>query len=140
MTEIASVYRNKYGGTVKFGLSSPGYNILSKKTNADLCGRKKGMPYNTHISCLDATYTELVNFGAKLDYKEQRFNGNVIDFFVASSFLTNNKEKFEAFLKNAIKCGFFQMHNDGKLVPASADLLLFFPVSIDAGIEQMICF
>lgn len=109
MTEIASVYRNKYGGTVKFGLSSPGYNILSKKTNADLCGRKKGMPYNTHISCLDATYTELVNFGAKLDYKEQRFNGNVIDFFVASSFLTNNKEKFEAFLKNAIKCGFFQM-------------------------------
>ena len=37
-------------------------------------------------------------------------------------------------------CAFFQLHNDGKLVPASADLLLFFPVSIDAGIEQMICF
>ena len=109
MVEVSSKYRNQFGGTVKFGLSSPGYNILSKKTNADLSGRKKGMPYNTHISCLDAAYTEIVNFAAKLEYTEQRYNGNVIDFFVAPSFLLENKEKFVAFMQAAIKCGFFQM-------------------------------
>lgn len=109
VAEVARSYKNSFGGTVKFGLSSPGYNILSKRANADLSGRKKGMPYNTHISCLDATYTEVVNFAAKLDYNNQRFNGNVIDFFAAPSFLNENKEKFVIFLKAAIKCGFFQM-------------------------------
>lgn len=109
MTEVASEFKNRYGGTVKFGLSSPGYNILSKKANADLSGRKYGMPYNTHISCLDAAYTEVINFAAKLEYKDQRFNGNVIDFFAAPSFLAENEDKFRLFLKNAIKCGFFQM-------------------------------
>ena len=109
MTKVAANYKNQYGGTVKFGLSSPGYNILSKKTNADISGRKFGMPYNTHISCLDASYTEIVNFAAKLKYEDQRFNGNVIDFFMAPGMVTENAGKFVLFLKGAINCGFFQM-------------------------------
>lgn len=109
LTSVATRYKNFYGGTVKFGLSSPGYNILSKKANADLSGKKSGMPYNTHISCLDASYTEVVNFASHLDYKKQRFNGNVVDFFVAPGFLKENADKFYLFMKNSIKCGFFQM-------------------------------
>lgn len=109
MTEVVSDYHNPLGGTVKFGLSSPGYNILSKKTAADVSGRKAGMPYNTHISCLDANYTEVVNFAGKLNYNDQRFNGNVVDFFTSPSFIEQNVDKFTAFMHGAIRSGFFQM-------------------------------
>lgn len=109
MTEIARNYRNKLCGTVKFGLSSPGYNILSKKTAADVSGRKRGMPYSTHISAMDASYTEVVNFASELNYDNQRFNGNVVDFFVSPDFINNNIDKFILFIKGAIQCGFFQM-------------------------------
>lgn len=109
MTVVARRYRNRFGGTVKFGLSSPGYNILSKKTAADVAGRKEGMPYNTHISCIDAPYTEVVRFASRLKYDKQRFNGNVIDYFIAPDFLNQNHEKFVLFMKGAIKSGFFQM-------------------------------
>lgn len=107
--EIAKSYKNPLGGTVKFGLSSPGYNILSKRTVADVSGRKAGMPYNTHISCLDAGYTEVVNFAGKLDYNDQRFNGNVVDFFASPSFIEQNIDKFTVFMVGAIRSGFFQM-------------------------------
>lgn len=106
---VVTNYHNKFGGTVKFGLSSPGYNILSKKTMADFSGRKKGDPYNTHISCIDAPYTELVHFASQLKCKHQRFNGNVLDFFVSPSFIEKNFEAFLKFLKGSIKQGFFQM-------------------------------
>lgn len=109
VARVAAAYKNKYGGTVKFGLSSPGYNILSKKANADIAGRKYGMPYNTHISCLDAPYTEVVNFAGKLSYKNQRFNGNVIDLFAAPGFIAENTEKFVLFMRGSINAGFFQM-------------------------------
>ncbi len=109
IVDIVKEYRNPLGGTVKFGLSSPGYNILSKKTAADFSGRKKGMPYNTHISCLDASYTEVVNFAGRLSYDRQRFNGNVVDFFVPPSLIEDNLEKFVLFMKGAINTGFFQM-------------------------------
>ena len=109
MTEVAKNYRNPHGGTVKFGLSSPGYNILSKRTAADVSGRKAGMPYNTHISCLDASYTAVVNFAGKLKYNNQRFNGNVVDFFASPSLIEQNIDKFTAFMIGAIRAGFFQM-------------------------------
>ena len=109
LSEIAKVYRNPLGGTVKFGLSSPDYNILCQKTSSDLSGRKAGEPYNTHISCRDASYTELVNFAGKLDYSNQRYNGNVVDFFISPGLISNNKNKFITFMIGAIKSGFFQM-------------------------------
>ncbi len=107
--ETAKRYRNMYDGTVKIGLSSPGYNILSKKTAADFSGRKAGMPYSTHISCSDAPYTEVVNFAGQLDYKGQKFNGNVVDFFVPPTFLEDNFDKFILFMQGAVRAGFFQM-------------------------------
>lgn len=106
---IAEKYINPLGGTVKYGLSSPGYNILSKKTPSDFSGRKAGMPYNTHISCTDAPYTEIVNFAGKLDYSNQRFNGNVVDFFISPGLVEKNTDKFIAFMQGAIISGFFQM-------------------------------
>lgn len=109
LAEIAKAFRNPLGGTVKFGLSSPGYNILSKKMPADVSGRKAGAPYNTHISCMDASYTEVVNFASQLSYKDHRFNGNVIDFFLPTGFLAENIDKFVLFMRAAIQIGFFQM-------------------------------
>ena len=109
IASIAKSYHNALGGTVKFGLSSPGYNILSKRMSADFSGRKNGKPYNTHISCTDAGYTEIVGFAAKLEYGDQRFNGNVIDFFMTESLIDENTGKFVLFMKGAIASGFFQM-------------------------------
>ena len=105
----AKTYRNRLGGTVKFGVSSPGYLLQGKKNAADVSGRKSGQPYNTHISCMNAPYTEVVHFAAQLDYTDQRFNGNVVDFFLTGDFLRNNIDKFVLFLQGAIREGFFQM-------------------------------
>lgn len=107
LAEVACNYTNRLGGTVKFGFSSPGYNMLSKKSAADLSGKKAGEPYNTHISCTDASFTEVVNFASKLNYSKQRFNGNVVDFFCTNEIVAN--EKFFDFMKIAIQVGFFQM-------------------------------
>jgi len=109
LTDIVTKYRNKYGGKVKIGLSSPAYNIDSKHTLGDFSGRYKGTPYNTHISCLNAAYTEIVNFAGQLHYDKHRFNGNVVDFFITPKFLSENEDKFIVFLKTAIKQKFFQM-------------------------------
>ena len=106
---IAKGYTNKFGGTIKFGLSSPGYNASCKKMLGDFSGRKAGDPYNTHISCKGAGYTEVVSFSGHLEYDSQRFNGNVDDFFVSPDFLNNNREKFITFMMSAIKEGFFEM-------------------------------
>lgn len=109
LTDIVKAFRNKFGGTLKFGLSSPGYNSSCKKMPGDFSGRKFGEPYNTHISCLGAGYTEVINFCGQLEYSEQRFNGNVADFFVGPEFLSNNQEKFINFMLAAIRQGFFEM-------------------------------
>ena len=108
-SEIAEQFKNMFGGTIKFGLSSPGYNASCKKMLGDFSGRKAGDPYNTHISCTAVGYTELVNFSGKIEYDHQRFNGNVDDFFVSPDFLKNNKDKFVTFMMLAIKQGFFEM-------------------------------
>ncbi len=107
--EVAMQFKNKFGGTVKFGLSSPGYNAACKKMPGDFSGRKAGDPYNTHISCTAAGYTEVVNFSGQLDYGCQRFNGNVVDFFVSPDFLKQNRDKFVMFMMLAIRQGFFEM-------------------------------
>lgn len=102
-------YRNPLGGRVKFGLSSPNYIKNAKKMPADFAGRAQGMPYETHISCVDAPYTEVVQFAGKLHHGKCGFNGNVVDFFVSPGLLENNQEQFASFLKAAISVGFFQM-------------------------------
>lgn len=106
---VVKKYSNPLGGRVKFGLSSPFYIRDAKGVSADFAGRKKGAPYATHISSLDATYTEVVNFAGKLDYSGHAFNGNVVDFFISPSLIESNTEKFLLFMKAAIRVGYFQM-------------------------------
>ena len=102
-------YVNPIGGKVKFGLSSPFSIRDAKSAPADLAGRKHGDPYGTHISCIDAPYTEVVNFAGKLDYSGHAFNGNVVDYFMPAGLIDNNADKFALFMRAAIKQGFFQM-------------------------------
>lgn len=109
VADVTAHYKNCLGGTAKFGLSSPDYIQGSKKKNADLSGRKKGDAYSTHISCTNASYTEIVNFASHIKYSKQKFNGNVIDFFISPGFLHSNMIKFVSFMKSAIQTGYFQM-------------------------------
>ena len=85
---------------------------LQKITNLfSFDGRSNGDPFGVHISSDKASlaYTELIQFASKLRYDGHRFNGNVIDFMVAPSFIENNFDKMVDFLMLSIDLGFFQM-------------------------------
>ncbi len=102
--------KNPLGGNYKFGLSSPGYISASKNSEASFDGRKAGTPYSVHISSEDAlAYTELIQFAGKLNYKQNKYNGNVVDFFVSPFLIDNNFSKFVDFLMLSLKTGFFEM-------------------------------
>ena len=103
-------FENPLGGKYKFGLSAPSYITSAVNCKASFDGRKNGDPFGVHISS-DASnaYTELMQFASKLDYNENRFNGNVVDFMVSPSFIENNFDKFVDFLMLSIKVGFFEM-------------------------------
>lgn len=114
-------YRNKFGGKVKYGLSSPNYIAKSKKTGMTYDGRNVGDPLSVHISGEDnLAYTELISFASQLRYYPQGTNGNVVDFFIAPDFLKNNLEKFVDFIYLSICQGFFQMQMN---VMSSEDLI-----------------
>lgn len=119
--EYISGYRNKFGGKVKVGLSSPNYISKSKKTGFTYDGRKTGDPVTVHISADDGVaYTELVSFASQLKYYPYGTNGNVIDFFVSPDFLNKNKKKFLDFIFLSIKQGFYQMQMN---VMSSSELI-----------------
>lgn len=100
---------NLLNGRIKYGLSAPNYIMSGKKAMADFNGRHKGDPYNTHISCMDATYPEVVSFAGKLKYSGNGINGNVVDFFISPNLLKGQESQFADFIECAIKCGFYQM-------------------------------
>ncbi len=101
---------NPLGGKYKFGLSAPSYIDESRNFPATFDGRKNNEPFGVHISSdISNGYTELINFASKLDYNENRFNGNVVDFFVSPNFIKDNFEKFVDFITLSIKKGFFEM-------------------------------
>ena len=109
-TKIMKQYTNPLGGKYKFGLSAPSYIDESKNFPASFDGRKYGEPFGVHISSdISNAYTELIQFASKLNYNENRFNGNVVDFMVSPDFINNNFEKFVDFLMLSIKVGFFEM-------------------------------
>lgn len=102
--------RNYLGGRYKFGLSSPSYISLSENFPASFDGRQNGDPFIVHISTDKSNaYTDLVNFASKLDYNDNRFNGNVVDYFVTPNFIKDNFDKFVDFLIASIKVAFFEM-------------------------------
>ncbi len=109
-TQLMSNFTNSLGGSYKFGLSSPNYIVASENFPASFDGRKIGEAFAVHISSdTSNAYTELMQFAAKLDYGENRFNGNVVDFMVSPSFIENNFDKFVDFLLLSVKNGFFEM-------------------------------
>ena len=110
VTNFFANKKNPMGGKYKFGLSAPSYIMLSKDFPASLDGRKNGEPFSVHISNDKANgYTELVSFASKIDYGDNRINGNVVDFFVTPNFIKDNFDKFVDFLIISIKKGFFEM-------------------------------
>ena len=107
-------YCNKFGGKIKWGLSSPGYIDLGKITEATFDGRDGGDPLSVHISSIDSiSYTEIINFSSKIYYKGIRSNGNVVDLFISPNWINDNFEKFFLFIKASINVGFFQMQMNG---------------------------
>lgn len=66
------------------GVSSPSYIDAAKDFPVTFDERKKGEPFAVHISsdCGNG-YTQIINFAGALDYRENRFDGNVVGFMVA---------------------------------------------------------
>ena len=119
------IYRNKFGGKCKYGLSSPSYIDLGKRTQATFDGRLNNKPTAVNISSVDNTSpTELISFASSLEYHGTNSNGNVIDFFVSPNLITNYKSDFVDLLKGSIDKGFFQMQinvvNSEVLIDAKA--------------------
>lgn len=103
-------YRNKFGGKVKFGLSSPGYLMIGQNCGATLDGRKAGEAFQTHISRdKGEPLTEIINFESKLKFTGTSANANVLDVMVPSSLLKDNVDKFATYMMAGIKAGIFQL-------------------------------
>lgn len=103
-------FRLPDGGRLKFGSSSPSFIMEGSSAEASFDGRRKGDPFQVHISNENITsYTEIIHFAASLDYGGNRFNGNVVDFMVSSSFIQENFEKFALMIRRGIEVGFFQL-------------------------------
>ncbi|OUP22368.1 hypothetical protein B5F29_01100 [Lachnoclostridium sp. An196] len=107
---ITNNYRNRFGGKIKFGLSSPAYIMSGKNVAATLDGRKNGDAFTTHISNdSNDSITEIVLFAGQIDYFKDSFNGNVIDIMLHPNIILENQDKFVQYLKSSIEIGIFQM-------------------------------
>lgn len=103
-------YRNKFGGKVKFGLSSPSYIDAATNVGATLDGRRAGEPFETHISRNKGEpLTEIMNFESKLQFSGISSNANVLDVMVQSSLIKDNISKFAQYIMGGIKEGIFQL-------------------------------
>lgn len=123
-------YRTRLGGKFKFGLSSPNYITGAQKVPAAFDGRRDGDPFSVHISSAAALpATELLSFAMKLDYNENRLNGNVIDFITSPGMLNQNRDKYAALLRAGFAGGIFQLQmnvvDSRTLIAAKADPTLF---------------
>lgn len=123
-------YRTRLGGKFKFGLSSPSYITGAQTIPATFDGRRNGDPFSVHISSSGPVpTTELLSFAMKLDYNENRLNGNVIDFITSPGMLKQNSDKYTALLRAGFAGGIFQLQMnvvDSKtLIAAKEDPKLF---------------
>lgn len=95
---------------IKIGLSSPAYISSAINFPATPDGRNASSSFIVHISNDSAeNFTSLFNFASSMDYDDNRFNGNVVDFMVSPSFIEHNFDTFLNMLKNAFKSGVFEM-------------------------------
>lgn len=121
VSEELKDFRSYLGGKIKVGLSGSAYLDAAKKFGASFDGRKTGEPFTVHISNEDNHgFTEIINFAARLNYGNSRFNGNVVDLMVSPDFINNNWGKFVDFLILSIKNGFFELQMN---VVSSASLI-----------------
>jgi len=98
------------GGRIKFGLCAPFYVDAALDFPASFDGRKKGEPFNIHISNDNSeSYTEIVDFASALDYSGNRFNGNTVDIMMSPEYVNIHFDKFVDFISQSIEKGFFQM-------------------------------
>lgn len=103
-------YKTKYGGVFKTGLSSPGYVSQAVNIESTFDGRKRGEPFNVHISAgIPLPLTELLQFAFRLDYSDLLCNGNVVDFFITPEILLGNIQKYMTLLKVAFHERVFQI-------------------------------
>ena len=110
ISDTLEKHQTKLGGKYKYGLSSPNYIVDSKNIGATFDGRKAGEPFGVHISGKNGLPpTELISFASHLDYKDNRINGNVVDFIMSPMFIKNNIDKAVALIKGGIKQGFYQL-------------------------------
>ena len=112
VTKMTEDFRTPIGGKLKFGISGSDYLLAGNEENASFDGRKKGEPFIVHISNEDLSYTELMNFAAALDYGDNRFNGNVVDFMVSPSFMEKHFDKFVTLLTRGMEGGCFQLQTN----------------------------
>jgi formate C-acetyltransferase len=124
--DASKEYINRFGGKLKFGLSSPAYINAGKNVPATLDGRLKGEVFATHISNdKNRSITEIIIFSSKLNYEKNCSNGNVVDIMVQPNFIFENEGKFIRFLKSSLKQGFFQLQFNvldvAKLIDAKAN-------------------
>lgn len=113
VSSLTENFRTPIGGKLKFGASSQAYLTAGNKEEASFDGRRAGEPFIVHISNENAlSYTELINFAAALDYEENRFNGNVVDFMVSPSFMEDHFDKFAALLMRGVQVGYFQLQTN----------------------------
>lgn len=109
-SQMVKDFRNYMGGKLKIGVSSPSYIDAAENVMASFDGRNYEEAFGVHISSESNNgYTEIINFASQLDYNENRFNGNVVDFMVTPSFLDNNFEKMVELIMRGIEVGFFQL-------------------------------
>lgn len=113
VSSLTDNFRTPIDGRLKFGASSPSYIDAGNKEDASFDGRKKGEPFIVHISNENLqSYTELISFASELDYEDNRFNGNVVDFMVSPSFIDNHFDKFTELLIKGTKVGYFQLQTN----------------------------
>lgn len=122
VSKLIATKQNSLGGKFKFGLSSPNYIANSIDIPASFDGRCNNAPFLVHISSdkEGLSYTELIQFASKLNYNDNRINGNVIDFMITPSFIENNFDKIVDFLMISIDIGFYQM----QMNVISSDILI----------------
>jgi formate C-acetyltransferase len=95
---------------IKFGLSAPSYISASSNIPATPDGRNKNSPFVVHISNDGSVdFTSLFSFASKINYSENRFNGNVVDCIVSPHFIRDNFNKFVLMIYNSFISGVFEM-------------------------------
>ena len=97
------------GGKVKIGFSSPNYITQSRDVMATPDGRKDLDPFAVHISPLSSKIdiAEVMDFASKLNYENNRINGNVVDFTIPQAYV-KNPSKLVDLLIARFKNGLFE--------------------------------